>query len=59
MRTVSESQGSVQGILSRGKVLRLPDGIDAVHLGVVEVEQRVAGRGEEVVVDTGDERMAR
>ena len=59
MRTVSESQRPVQGILSRGKVLRLPDRMDSVHLCVVEKEQGVAGRGEEIVVDARDERMAR
>ena len=58
VRTVSKRQGAIEGILAGGKVLRLPDGIDAVHLAVVEPEQRVAGRGEEVVVLTGDEGVA-
>ena len=52
MRTIDESQRPIQGILSGGKVQRLPDGIDSVDLGVVEPEQRVPWRGEEVVVDT-------
>ena len=51
MRTIRESQRPVQGILSGGKVQRLPDGIDPVNLGVMEPEQRVPWRGEEIVVD--------
>ena len=49
--TVCESQRPIQGRLSGGKVQRLPDGIYSVNLCVVEPEQRVAWRGEEIVVD--------
>lgn len=56
--TISESQRAIEGILAGGKVERLPDGPDPVHLSVVEPEQWVAGRGEEVVVFTGDEGVA-
>ena len=59
MRTIPESQRPIQRILSGGKVQRLPDGIYSVNLCVMEPEQRVAWRGEEIIVDTRDERMAR
>jgi hypothetical protein len=52
LRTIRESQRSIQGIFSRGKVQRLPNRIYSIHLRVVEPEQWVAWRGEEIVVDT-------
>ncbi len=52
LHTIYESQRSIQGIFSGGKIKRLPDRIYSVNLCMMEPEQRVAWRGEEIIVDT-------
>lgn len=51
--------GARDSVCSPRRILRLPDGPDAIKLRVVEIEGRVAGAGEGIVRQAPNHEMAR